>query len=101
MCPGTWLGAMRDLKKHTIDTELRLDLGDIVLLYTDGVTEARSASGKQFGLDRLKGLLRNSSDLPIDAVVDRLYRAVATHAKDLDDDVTLLAFRCVGVPRPS
>ena len=99
--PGTWLGAMRDVKKHTVDTELQLHLGDIVLLYTDGVTEARAQSGEQFGLDRLTGLLENSSDLPIDALIDRVYKAVATHAKELDDDVTLLAFRYIGAAKPS
>jgi sigma-B regulation protein RsbU (phosphoserine phosphatase) len=94
--PGTWLGAVRDVRKHTVDSELRLELGDVVLLYTDGVTEARSAQGQQFGLERLTALLENSGDLPMDALVERLYRAVAAHAKELDDDVTLLAFRYVG-----
>lgn len=91
--PGTWLGAVRDVTKHTVDSELRVDSGDIVLLYTDGVTEARAANGEQFGLDRLTGLLENSSDLPMPALIDRLFKAVAAHAKELDDDVTLLAFR--------
>jgi stage II sporulation SpoE-like protein len=91
--PGTWLGAMRDVRKHTIDSELKLERGDIVLLYTDGVTEARSAGGEQFGLDRVRALLENSSDLPMQALIDRVYQAVVTHARELDDDVTLLAFR--------
>ncbi|HYJ11300.1 MAG TPA: PP2C family protein-serine/threonine phosphatase [Polyangiaceae bacterium] len=94
--PGTWLGAMRDVRKHMIDTSLQLELGDIVLLYTDGVTEARAADGSQFGLERLTTLLEDSSDLPIEALIDRLYAAVASFAKELDDDVTLLAFRYVG-----
>jgi sigma-B regulation protein RsbU (phosphoserine phosphatase) len=91
--PGTWLGAVRDVKKHTVDSELELSRGDIVLLYTDGVTEARAESGEQFGLERLTSLLENSSDLPMQALIERVYRAVVTHAKELDDDVTLLAFR--------
>jgi len=91
--PGTWLGAMRDVRKHTVDTELQLADGDIVLLYTDGVTEARAASGEQFGLERLTALLENSGDLPIEALIERIYDAVACHARELDDDVTLLAFR--------
>jgi hypothetical protein len=91
--PGTWLGAMRDVRKHTVDSTLQLEPGDIVLLYTDGVTEARSESGKQFGLDRLTALVENSNDLPMAALVERIYRAVADHAAELDDDVTLLAFR--------
>lgn len=91
--PGTWLGAVRDVKKHTVDSELQVSTGDIVLLYTDGVTEARAASGEQFGLERLTKLLANSADLPMPALIERIYRAVVAHAKELDDDVTLLAFR--------
>lgn len=91
--PGTWLGAVRDVHKHTVDSQLKLEPGDIVLLYTDGVTEARSASGEQFGLDRLTALLENSGDLPMQALIDRIYDAVEAHAAELDDDVTLLAFR--------
>jgi hypothetical protein len=94
--PGTWLGAMRDVRKHTVDSELQLEPGDIVLLYTDGVTEARTAGGEQFGLERLTALLENSADLPIEAIIERIYKAVAGHAKELDDDVTLLAFRYLG-----
>jgi hypothetical protein len=93
--PGTWLGAMRDVRKHTVDSELQLEHGDIVLLYTDGVTEARAASGEQFGLERLTALLENSGDLPMQAVIDRVYKAVVAHARELDDDVTLLAFRYI------
>ncbi len=64
-----------------------------MLLYTDGVTEARAASGEQFGLERVTALLENSAELPMTAVIERLYAAVVAHAKELDDDVTLLAFR--------
>lgn len=91
--PGTWLGAVRDVRKHTVDSTLQLAPGDIVLLYTDGVTEARAPGGEQFGLDRLTALLENSADLPMSALIERLYRAVTAHAAELDDDITLLAFR--------
>lgn len=93
--PGTWLGAVRSVQKHTVDSTLQLAKGDIVLLYTDGVTEARSETGEQFGLDRLTHLLENSADLPMPALIERIYRAVTNHARELDDDVTLLAFRHV------
>lgn len=93
--PGTWLGAVRDVKKHTVDSKLELGIGDIVLLYTDGVTEARAPSNEQFGIERLTSLLETSSDLPMAALIERVYRAVSAHAKELDDDVTLLAFKRV------
>lgn len=94
--PGTWLGAMRDVRKHTVDSRLLLEPGDTVLLYTDGVTEARVQGGEQFGLERLTALLEASADLPVAALVDRVYAAVDAHAGELDDDVTLLAFRYTG-----
>jgi hypothetical protein len=96
--PGTWLGAVRDVSRHTVDSPLELELGDIVLLYTDGVTEARASGGEQFGLERLSELLRTSHDLPVPAIIERIYQAVVLHAATLDDDVTLLAFRYVGAP---
>jgi len=43
----------------------------------------------------LTNLLENSADLPMPALIERVFRAVAAHAKELDDDVTLLAFRRV------
>ena len=70
-------------------------IGDIVPLYTDGVTEARAQGGEQFGLDRLTALLQNSADLPVAALIERAYRALVAHAQELDDDVTLLAFKRV------
>jgi serine phosphatase RsbU (regulator of sigma subunit) len=93
--PGTWLGAVRDVKKHTVDSQLDLEIGDIVLLYTDGVTEARAPNNEQFGIERLTSLLETSADLPMAALIERVYRAVSAHAKELDDDVTLLAFKRV------
>jgi hypothetical protein len=93
--PGTWLGAMRDVRKHTVDSELLLEKGDIVLLYTDGITEARAVGGEQFGAERLMGLLASSADLPMTALIERIYDAVTHHASELDDDVTLLGFRYV------
>ncbi|UCC43301.1 MAG: SpoIIE family protein phosphatase [Candidatus Zixiibacteriota bacterium] len=39
------------------EVELRLQPGDLVLLYTDGITEATSRGGEQYGLDRLADLV--------------------------------------------
>src|SRR5881296_734789 len=42
-------------------TRLRLSPGDTILLYTDGVNEARNASDQEYGIDRLTGLLARSA----------------------------------------
>ena len=70
-----------------------LEPGDAVLLYTDGVTEARTPGGELFGLERLTDLTEReaASGQPAEELLRRLVRAVLEHqASDLRDDATLL-----------
>jgi serine phosphatase RsbU (regulator of sigma subunit) len=82
----------------TVATEA-LEPGDEVLLYTDGVIEARTPEGELFGTERLADLTsRVASDLlrPED-VVRHLVRAVVGHqAADLTDDATVVLLRWNG-----
>lgn len=66
--------------------------GDLLLLYTDGITEAVSRSGEQFGLPRLAASLAAAPGRP-DAVIAAVTAAVARHAdgQPYADDQTLLA----------
>jgi len=67
-----------------------LEPGDRVLLYTDGVTEARDARGEFFGVDKLADLVGRTSttDAPPETM-RRLMHAVADHnAGPLRDDAT-------------
>jgi serine phosphatase RsbU (regulator of sigma subunit) len=76
-----------------------LEPDDAVLLYTDGVIEARAADGELFGLDRLIDLLEReaASGQPADELVRRLVRAVLDHQADgLRDDATLLLVQWTG-----
>lgn len=71
----------------------QLEPGDRVLLYTDGVTEARSPEGEFFGVQRLTDLLaRNlAGGLPAPETMRRVVRALLEHQQDeLDDDATML-----------
>ena len=76
-----------------------LEPGDAVLLYTDGVTEARAADGELFGLDRLTDLLEQeaASERPPEEMLRRLVRALLEHQADgLRDDATLLLVQWTG-----
>ena len=71
----------------------QLQPGDMLLLYTDGVIEARSPDGEFFGQDRLVDLItRNlAAGLPAPETMRRVVHALLDHqAGNLDDDATLL-----------
>ena len=70
-----------------------LEPEDVVVLYTDGITEARDDAGRFFGLDRLIGHLERSAaaDLPAPEMLRRLTHDVLDHQKGvLQDDATLV-----------
>ena len=76
-----------------------LEPDDAVLLYTDGVTEARPAGGELFGLERLTDLVEReaASGQPPEELLRRLVRALVEHqAGGLRDDATLLLLRWSG-----
>ncbi|GGR71873.1 phosphatase [Micromonospora fulviviridis] len=74
--------------------EARLEPEDRLLLYTDGVTEARDATGEMFGLPRLADLAERhiGSELPAPETLRRLARAVAAYrgTASLDDATMVL-----------
>ncbi|MDQ2625054.1 MAG: serine/threonine-protein phosphatase [Actinomycetota bacterium] len=73
--------------------EERLEPGDTVVIYTDGITEARDARDHFFGLERLADTLERASDENVMAaeMVRRVIKAILQHQGDvLQDDATLL-----------
>jgi sigma-B regulation protein RsbU (phosphoserine phosphatase) len=69
--------------------------GDILLFYTDGVTEASNAQGEQFGRERLAQVVRRNAGLPAQELLRTLRRALDEFSggKPLEDDVTLVVCR--------
>jgi phosphoserine phosphatase RsbU/P len=74
-----------------LQEEIQLRSGDCLALFTDGVTEARNASGDEFGEDRLQELLTVGQRLHAAELRDRITTAVAEFSEDnAQDDATLM-----------
>jgi serine phosphatase RsbU (regulator of sigma subunit) len=88
---GTLLGT--DIEPQLYDVSVELREGDVLLLYTDGVTEVRQRRREVFGLAQLSELLSTCGALPPDAVADRVEAAVIAASEGrLRDDMAILAF---------
>lgn len=80
-------------KRPPVIVEEALEPGDRILLYTDGIIEARSADGEQFGLDRLIdfAVKADADGLPSPDTTRRLVHAILDYQDDrLQDDATVL-----------
>ncbi len=74
------------------DDDVRLDPGDRIAVFTDGLTEARSPSGELFGLERLAGTLARATGGALDDSLGAIWREIAAFRKGSRpaDDATLL-----------
>ena len=74
---------------------IQLDRGDRLLVYTDGITEAKDAGGNMFGIDRLGQAVVRYAKLDGQAFVDALYHEAMEFSDNavLQDDLTLLSIR--------
>ena len=90
-CRGRVLGPFTDLA--SVDRIVRLDPGDALLLYTDGVTDARDADGF-FGEERLRDTLVSYAGSSADDMVKGLDRALNEfHGGKPRDDIAFVVLR--------
>jgi phosphoserine phosphatase RsbU/P len=86
-----WVGIQPEFEAE--DSAIQLDDGDLLVLYTDGVTEARNPARKFFGAERLVSLIVGSGNEPVQQICDRIMQAVLEWSPVPQDDVTLLVAR--------
>ncbi len=93
---GTWLGVVPDIRGATFDEQLQLEPGDTLLLYTDGLSEAKDARGEQFGIGRICAALERRPAGPARVALDELIASLRGFTGVLADDVTTLVLRYEG-----
>src|ERR1700676_4994621 len=72
-----------------------LSPGDVVVFYTDGVTEAENRFGEEFGMERLSATVRRGASLSAEDLMVDIYNAAADFCgDDFNDDVTILVVKC-------
>ncbi len=87
---GYLLGAFRDVSFS--EEETLLAVGDALVLYTDGVNEARDAEGRFFGEERLKAAVAAAGDCSAEEIVQAIVSAVDKFTASVAqaDDLTIL-----------
>jgi DNA-binding LacI/PurR family transcriptional regulator/serine phosphatase RsbU (regulator of sigma subunit) len=94
--PGFWVAAVPDLAALTVDSTEYLEPGDILVLYSDGVTEARNHLHEQFGIGRLRKVIEASHTLSVREICAGVIEAVRAWAPSQDDDMTVFVGRFLG-----
>lgn len=91
--PGMALGVLEELTFRLGETTI--ERGDLLICYTDGVTEAIDTQLRQFEVDGLKAVIRSYRSTGASQLVQAILAAVDRHAGDQPafDDVTLLVMR--------
>jgi len=76
--------------------------GDMLVFYTDGVTEAENQLGEEFGIDRLSAVVQRGSALSAEEVMIDIFSSVTEFCgtSGFNDDVTILVIKCDFDRRP-
>ncbi len=77
------------------EQEVHLNRGDLLILYTDGITEATNEKGEQFGADQLKEFIANTQRASAEALSNSIIASVRafTVKKEFADDATIVVVR--------
>ncbi len=75
--------------------KVSLEKNDMLVIYTDGITEAMNPESEQFGEDRLIKVIKENSHLTPAEFVDKLNEAIAqfTRGAEQNDDITIVAIK--------
>ena len=90
---GVPVGALKE-SRYDSDT-FQLEPGDVLIAYTDGLTESENSGGTAFGQERLKRILCSCSAEQPKGILDHILRELSAHSAGFPqaDDLTLIVMR--------
>lgn len=91
--PSPLLGAMPDMAYD--DKALKVNPGDTLFVYTDGLTDRRTASGEFYSIDRVATLLEKNGDSDLNTAYDAIYKDVNGFlaTDEFKDDIAFIVTR--------
>jgi phosphoserine phosphatase RsbU/P len=77
------------------ESQVKLESGDVLLVFTDGITEPENEYGEMFGEERVKEVVQRNVDRDLDHIIKAAMEAVTewTGGGELQDDMTILIAR--------
>jgi phosphoserine phosphatase RsbU/P len=79
------------------ESRAKMNIGDVLVLFSDGVTEAADPQGEEFGEHRLASLVASVRNRPAFEIIEEIHQAVATFTEGAPaaDDITVVIARRV------
>lgn len=94
---GTFLAITDDIDHVNVEQTWQLHRGDLLVLLTDGVTEAENSEGRPFGYEGVLEVVEARATQPATAIQTAVLDAVTRHSPTLADDCTIVVLRYVGL----
>ena len=82
------LGLFENQKYETLHSYI--NAGDVLVIYSDGISEATNKAGEEFGSERLAGVVRENLHLSAAGIRDKIDSALSTFTDSFKDDITLV-----------
>ncbi|HEY9899835.1 MAG TPA: PP2C family protein-serine/threonine phosphatase [Pantanalinema sp.] len=90
---GFWTGFVPDVREMTFDYTFEMAPNDVMLLYTDGLIEAKNADEEQYDMERLEAALARYAHLEVDEIKARILAEVRAWMSEQLDDISIVVLR--------
>ncbi len=96
---GVWIGLMENIDGMLDDSSIKINKGDTLLLYTDGITEAwekgsiqdKRTSDAMFGSERLLDVFEKNGEATTNEIKDAIFKSMDNYQQN--DDITLVVIK--------